>query len=136
MLASEFDDFCSLLAGLPPVITLNVIVNSYLHTRIRELALDIHALLLLFVVEHLHIEKQGLNFMLRVLEAMPWLCGLHIAAVCVRFKACPHAIFGGQSGTGRGFTPITSVFLCQYHSTKVPHSCFVHLPTTLCNFSN
>jgi len=70
MLASKFDDFFSLLAGLPPVITLNITVNRYLFTRIRELALDIHALLLLFIVEHLHTEKQGLNFMLRVLEIM------------------------------------------------------------------
>ena len=50
MLASKFDDFCSLLAGLPPVITLNITVNRYLYTRIRELPLDIHALLPLFIV--------------------------------------------------------------------------------------
>lgn len=71
MLASKFDDFCSLLAGLPPVIILNVTVNSYLYTRVRELPLDIRALLPLFIVEHLHTEKQGMNFMLRVLEVMP-----------------------------------------------------------------
>jgi len=70
MLASKFDDFLSLLAGLRPVITLNITVNRYLFTRIRELALDIHALLPLFIVEHLHTEKQGLNFMLWVLEVM------------------------------------------------------------------
>jgi hypothetical protein len=54
MLASKFDDLCSLLAGLPPVITFNMTVNSYLYAGIRELPLDIHALLLLFIVEHLH----------------------------------------------------------------------------------
>jgi hypothetical protein len=71
MLASNFDDFCSLLAGLPLVITLNITVNSYLYTGIRELPLDIHALLPLFIVEHLHTEKQGLNSMPHVLEVMP-----------------------------------------------------------------
>lgn len=120
MLASKFDDFCSLLAGLPPVIALNVTVNSYLHTGIRELPLDIHALLPLFTVEHLHIGKQGLNFMLRVLETVLWLGGIHIAVVRVRFKACPHAICDGPSGTGRGLLPSTYAFpLCIFHQSSV-----------------
>lgn len=83
MLASKFDDFFSLLARLPPVISLNVTVNRYLFTRVRELALDIHALLPLFVVEHLHTAKRGLNFMLHVLEVMTRLGGLRIAVVLV-----------------------------------------------------
>ena len=119
MLASKFDDFFSLLAGLPPVITVNITANRYLYTRIRELPLDIHALLPLFSLEHLHTEKQGLNFTLRVLEVMPWLGGLHIAVVRVWFKSCPHAICGGRSGTGRGSSPSTSAFPCQYIPPKL-----------------
>jgi len=36
----------------------------------------------------------------------------------VLFQASPRWIYGRQSGTGTNFSPSTSVFLRQYHSTN------------------
>jgi hypothetical protein len=41
----------------------------------------------------------------------------------------PHDIYGGQSGTGTGFSASTSAFPCQYQSTNALHS-----PSSICCF--
>ena len=49
-----------------------------------------------------------------------------IAEVRVRSLACQCGISGGQTDTGAGFSPSTSLFFCQCFSPEVPHSFVNH----------
>jgi len=54
------------------------------------------------------------------------------AELRVRGQIVPHAICGGQSGTGVGYSQSTSAFPCQYHSTNASYS-LIHLSPMLYN---
>jgi hypothetical protein len=50
------------------------------------------------------------------------LCRPSTAEARVRSRVYPCGICGGQSNTGRGFSPSTWVFPCQFHSTVLHYS--------------
>jgi hypothetical protein len=61
-------------------------------------------------------------------QAVSWR---HVAAEA-RFRALvsPYWIFSGHGGTGTDFSPSSSVFACQYHSTVVLHTHVSHNTAT------
>jgi len=61
-----------------------------------------------------------------------WVTGLSPQRTILKPRASPCKFCGRQSGPGTLFSPNTSVFPCQYHSTIAPYS-FIHLPPTLYN---
>jgi len=53
----------------------------------------------------------------------------------VQSQAIYVGFFGGQTGTGTGFSPSTYVFPCLYHYMNFPYS-FIHLSPKLNNLKN
>jgi hypothetical protein len=65
----------------------------------------------------------------RIIKEMPGLVGSGTLCIFeVNFPVCD--VCNGQFDTGTRFSPSTSVFPCQYHSTDAPHSS----PSTCCSY--
>lgn len=68
---------------------------------------------------------------LNVIGFVFWTCLPISSAVTnwytmVQWHVIPLGIYGGQSVSGRGFCPITSITPCQYQSSDAPYSLFYH----------
>jgi hypothetical protein len=68
------------------------------------------------------VQPRGLNYSMRLGRAMAQAVSLRppTAEAQVRSWVSPCGICDGQSCTGTGFSPSTSVFPCQFHSTGAP----------------
>jgi hypothetical protein len=89
----------------------------------------------------------GHRFLVTLLSKLTWLSDLYVrgsavaqAVRCwllatearVHSQGSPCWIYGGQSGTGTGFSLSFSVFPHQYDSTDAPHSLLCHLGDRQC----